>query len=364
MGVRDARIVDTLIGLIDDDPEYALFCLDLYGGREVEEALRKKLGSLPAEQEDVGRQIETVIAASRGDVRPAPFEEFNIWENFPEEAEPDLGLLPENELFAFLDSPSAGRRQQAAECFADLPELSPEQRSRLLRMARGDADPRVRGACWHCLHVQAGEPSVVEEMRRRFADTAIPREELEPLLYALAGDAYDERVRQRILQLYEDPESRGVALGAMWRSNDPQFADYFSRHLDDDEIEVCRQAILGVGFFGLAHEAPRLVAWFKEQNLREDALFAYALVAPGLSFPSRAKWFLGRVEQAGGRLSYEEESLVKDAIDLRLQKLGFQPVFEREDERQSLGPAVPHKVGRNEPCPCGSGRKYKKCCGV
>ena len=22
------------------------------------------------------------------------------------------------------------------------------------------------------------------------------------------------------------------------------------------------------------------------------------------------------------------------------------------------------KVGRNDPCPCGSGRKYKKCCGV
>ena len=23
----------------------------------------------------------------------------------------------------------------------------------------------------------------------------------------------------------------------------------------------------------------------------------------------------------------------------------------------------PGKTGRNEPCPCGSGRKYKKCCG-
>jgi len=23
-----------------------------------------------------------------------------------------------------------------------------------------------------------------------------------------------------------------------------------------------------------------------------------------------------------------------------------------------------HKVGRNEPCPCGSGKKYKKCCGI
>ena len=21
-----------------------------------------------------------------------------------------------------------------------------------------------------------------------------------------------------------------------------------------------------------------------------------------------------------------------------------------------------HKIGRNEPCPCGSGKKYKKCC--
>ena len=27
--------------------------------------------------------------------------------------------------------------------------------------------------------------------------------------------------------------------------------------------------------------------------------------------------------------------------------------------------AVPQrKVGRNEPCPCGSGKKYKKCCGM
>lgn len=24
---------------------------------------------------------------------------------------------------------------------------------------------------------------------------------------------------------------------------------------------------------------------------------------------------------------------------------------------------VPDKIGRNEPCPCGSGKKYKKCCG-
>ncbi|NTV90737.1 MAG: SEC-C domain-containing protein [Clostridiales bacterium] len=26
--------------------------------------------------------------------------------------------------------------------------------------------------------------------------------------------------------------------------------------------------------------------------------------------------------------------------------------------------AVSNKVGRNDPCPCGSGKKYKKCCGA
>ena len=46
--------------------------------------------------------------------------------------------------------------------------------------------------------------------------------------------------------------------------------------------------------------------------------------------------------------------------------------FIREEGRWVYEDAVPNpksatrtvqKVGRNEPCPCGSGKKYKKCCG-
>lgn len=38
---------------------------------------------------------------------------------------------------------------------------------------------------------------------------------------------------------------------------------------------------------------------------------------------------------------------------------------ENEIEGKPTGPAVSHnKVGRNDPCPCGSGKKYKKCCGA
>jgi preprotein translocase subunit SecA len=36
---------------------------------------------------------------------------------------------------------------------------------------------------------------------------------------------------------------------------------------------------------------------------------------------------------------------------------------ERSDKQQPIRSAE-EKVGRNDPCPCGSGKKYKKCCGA
>ena len=32
--------------------------------------------------------------------------------------------------------------------------------------------------------------------------------------------------------------------------------------------------------------------------------------------------------------------------------------------RDAPGSSRSGKVGRNDPCPCGSGKKYKKCCGA
>jgi preprotein translocase subunit SecA len=34
------------------------------------------------------------------------------------------------------------------------------------------------------------------------------------------------------------------------------------------------------------------------------------------------------------------------------------------DQKEFRRPASSRKVGRNEPCPCGSGRKYKHCHGA
>jgi len=49
--------------------------------------------------------------------------------------------------------------------------------------------------------------------------------------------------------------------------------------------------------------------------------------------------------------------------------VGFEPDAEEDisDLERKLNPPASHeasKVGRNDPCPCGSGKKFKKCCGT
>ena len=48
--------------------------------------------------------------------------------------------------------------------------------------------------------------------------------------------------------------------------------------------------------------------------------------------------------------------------------IGFEPdkpedISDLEKLLNPQKPAISKKVGRNDPCPCGSGKKYKKCCG-
>ena len=55
------------------------------------------------------------------------------------------------------------------------------------------------------------------------------------------------------------------------------------------------------------------------------------------------------------------------ALDERLRLHGLDPVFAADgqiEEEEAPAPAPTAKVGRNDPCPCGSGKKYKKCHGA
>ena len=42
---------------------------------------------------------------------------------------------------------------------------------------------------------------------------------------------------------------------------------------------------------------------------------------------------------------------------------GWEPFAEDEDVHAPRTIASPSKIGRNQPCPCGSGKKFKLCCG-
>jgi len=81
----------------------------------------------------------------------------------------------------------------------------------------------------------------------------------------------------------------------------------------------------------------------------------------------RIRGMLRKID-ALAELSASEAELVMFALDERLRLAGLDPVFaaeEGDEEPEAVVTAPPAgKVGRNDPCPCGSGKKYKKCHGV
>jgi preprotein translocase subunit SecA len=65
-------------------------------------------------------------------------------------------------------------------------------------------------------------------------------------------------------------------------------------------------------------------------------------------------------EEPEEELNVEFEETKKKKKRMRYKR---ENVFAEEEEKQKQAPVRVKKVGRNDPCPCGSGKKYKKCCG-
>ena len=73
-------------------------------------------------------------------------------------------------------------------------------------------------------------------------------------------------------------------------------------------------------------------------------------------------------------LAFDKEKLYKNMVDARADWLYELPqwnaIFDEQtrkrlylEQKKSGTVIVGKKVGRNDPCPCGSGKKYKFCCG-
>lgn len=73
-------------------------------------------------------------------------------------------------------------------------------------------------------------------------------------------------------------------------------------------------------------------------------------------------------------LGFDKEKLYKNMVDAKADWLYELPQWERifdeetrkrlyREQKESGTIRKGKKIGRNDPCPCGSGKKYKKCCG-
>lgn len=154
--------------------------------------------------------------------------------------------------------------------------------------------------------------------------------------------------------------------------------EYVPRKLSTDPEEA--ESIIGEltlfwEFLDRVYQLPAAdlnVKWLRTEGLVET-------LTEKLSDPSNfgmAKSFVMQGENAGFDMSTEEgmaafmpfynQSLLVNRLGGETQRFG-ELLQDMMVEGQSAAPqprlASQKRVGRNEPCPCGSGKKFKKCCG-
>jgi hypothetical protein len=333
LGLRDERILKLLIDRLEYDLSDTVLLLEMYGDPAAADAIEKQAATLGDADQALKQEIAVMLASLRSQAEEDEFERepFDIWELYPEKAELPVDLLDEDERQELLDHPVAAVRAIAASSFFNQP-LTVEQRATLLRLAQHDEAAHVRARAWEALIDATAEPEVVAAMLAALHNPDLPVVERGGLVVGLAPETDRNEVRTAIAGLYNVPTARAKALEAMWRSIHPSFRDYFAPHLDDADLDIRRAALWGVGYFGLKSELEKVRRLFDDEDLRTDALFAYALAVPTEVSRGRMKGLLQRIEKDAHGLSEIEEELVKAALDERLMLAGKEPVFRQQED--------------------------------
>lgn len=117
---------------------------------------------------------------------------------------------------------------------------------------------------------------------------------------------------------------RGFMVGQQW------IGEMWDEYLPDELDEELGAQLLMLSFFADRKMAESVVAESEEPD-RPLGEMAAAMCA-----------YFSQAMSGLARLGHSIQSVLRE---------------------QAQQPARSEKVGRNEPCPCGSGKKYKKCCG-
>jgi hypothetical protein len=190
----------------------------------------------------------------------------------------------------------------------------------------------------------------------------------EPLQSVITDQSVDEFVR--------DAAMGAFALLTFEGHIDRDHAKEFLTHFERDDRSPAGSMIwhgwmTAVGVLGFEHLSPRVLAAFRDRRIPRDvaneADYREILTA-ALSAPNDPD-----------RLERERLGYINDVLET-LERFQYQKEEERDYEEQekyleddsptdSFVDIAPNRnpfrnVGRNDPCPCGSGKKFKKCCGA
>ena len=330
--IRDERILKLLLDRLEYNLSDTSLLLSAYGDPAAKEPLTAAAAELTEADAELKRDIANAIEEMSAHTQePGPDGDYDIWADYPETDDLPTELLSEEERTELLGHPLASMRSNAAASFFNR-ELNATQRQKLLDLAQNDESAAVRARSWEALMGSTENAEVVDNMLAAMRRDNLTVEERGGLMVGLAPEVDRNEVRAAILQLYEEPAGRAKAMEAMWRSVHPSFQNNFAKHLNDADPEVRRSAIWGVGYFGLKSELETLRKFFDDEELRSDALFAYAMAVPAEVSRGRMKGLLSRIEKDAKGLSEGEEDLVKAALDERLMMAGKEPVFLAQED--------------------------------
>jgi len=177
--------------------------------------------------------------------------------------------------------------------------------------------------------------------------TLIPPSQWLPVVWGDFEPVWEsEKEAQKVMMLMMDIMNSTVAT---LMESPEQFQPLFNERIVDDKTytiidEWCEGYMLGVSL---------------AQELWDSAgLEMQILLTPIMGFTESTKW------QAHDLPTEAEVANIRNAITPNAQAIHAFWLQRRADFKPSVSTVrreLP-RIGRNDPCPCGSGKKYKKCC--
>jgi preprotein translocase subunit SecA len=198
-------------------------------------------------------------------------------------------------------------------------------REGLLEWARERFDPALTEQAVASANLEELRATLVEASRRRHARGDAPRDEMKRMERAVLLQILDNAWKDHLLAMDHLRSSVGLRGYAQV----------------DPKVEYKREGMrtFDLMWKGIDERVVDIV--YRIEQVEEDAL--------------RSTW-------------HETAAIHADASAAGLASADEEQASLPPDRRGDAGPAEPirnvgHKVGRNDPCPCGSGKKFKNCCG-